>query len=462
MLSRNWCSILGAAGAILAARLALADSDVFVLRKSGGALVLEKVTIADGSAKKWKLGEDGFIDVILPPGPGTSGNIVQAATAPTVEAASKGGVLTVVTVGGNGQRYERTAPSAEELAALDIRVSARTGGGESLGAFIRGYQTAERDAVGPVEDMFAGRVPLMPGDCTVCTNTFAARSSRGKAITGSAPVKLVNGHHLVECRIGGATGPMVVDLAAGTTIVARKSLPAGTEIHESVMTQRSPEGVRRLAEEVGGATSAARPLGVATIPELSVGDIVFHDAEVMVMEELPPVDGGGIVGILGVDLLSRASGLSLPYGEAQGTAGSLKLGVAGTQGATVVPLSLVGTRAYCRGNVGATEVCFILDTGSPITILDEGAAKAAGIEAATDAGSVRGIGTEKASLRAGKAGTFSLGATEFADVPVRVGGLPLFASLRGTGPVGILGNDVLGRFARIEVDFDRSELRLCK
>lgn len=461
MISRNSCSIFGVF-LMIAATPAMADSDLFILRRAEKGLVVEKVTIADGVTRKWKLGEDGFIDVILPVGPGGSGAIVQSAAAPTVEATSRNGTLSLVTIAGKGQRYERTAPSAEDLAALDIRISARTGTGESVGAFIRAYRTVEIDPIGPVEDIFGGKIPLAQGDCTIHTNTFTARPSAGAPIAGSVPIRSVNGHHLAGTTIGGVKGEMVVDLAAGATVVSRKALPEGTEIHESVMTQQSPEGVKRLATEIGGATNSAKPLGVATLAEFSVGDVVFRNAEVLVMEELPPVGSAGVVGILGVDLLSRARSLSLPYGAAERTA-AMKLGEPSKENATAtVPLSMIGTRAYCRARVGAAEICFIVDTGSPITILDEPAAKAAGIVVAQDAEQIRGIGAAKTSLRLGTARSFTLGEAELNDVTVRVGSLPVFGTIRGTAPVGILGNDVLAQFSRIEINFDGSELRLFK
>jgi len=123
---------------------------------------------------------------------------------------------------------------------------------------------------------------------------------------------------------------------------------------------------------------------------------------------------------------------------------------------------VIGDRAYAGVVVNGKDVCMVVDTGSPIMILDEAAAKAAGISASGDVEQVCGLGAGKSVLAVGTAKSLALGGLSLKDVPVRMGALPIFATLRAGKPIGILGNDVLSRFTTVRLDFERSELTLVR
>lgn len=452
------CALV-AFGQFLITAPALADAVVFVLRRVDGKMVVEKDVVADGTTRTWKLGQDGFVDLITTTGPGGSGSVVQAASSPTVEATCTGHTLKVATIAAGGARYERQVAGADELATLDVRISARGSDGGSYRGFIRGNDRVESDTIGPVEDIFGGKVPLNEGDCSIYTSTFESRTQGRASLTGSAPLRMVKGHHVAPAKCGGASGDVVIDLAAGTTILLRSALPEGTKIEESVMTQYSPQGVKRLAAEVGGATGSAMPVGVAVVPDLVVGDVHFKDASVLVMDELPPVSDGKLIGIVGIDLVARASSVTFEKRTEGGL--SLELGAANAAAPhATLPLALIGDRAYAGAVFNGVQVCMVVDTGSPFTILDGPAAKAASIAAAKEGEAVRGVGTKKAPLSIASAASLVLGDIELKDVEVRTGSLPIFATLRAGNPVGILGTDVLSRFSRMRLDFDSRELLL--
>jgi len=440
---------------------AWADARLFVLRRDGQALTVQPVDLREGESRTWRFGEEGFIDVILPPGPGGSAGIAQAAMAPVTEARLVDGRLQVVTTAG-GKRFDRPVPDAKDRAATDIHVSVRDNSGASLAAFIRADAHVEPDLVGVIEDPFGDAIPLQPRDCVVFTSTFASRTAIGPAIEGVAPIEFDGGHHFVPAAIrGGGEGRWVVDLAAGSTIVAREMLPPGTQIAPAVSAQYSAEGVQRLAAEIGGATNAAAPLGYAVLPELRIGDVVFRDVEALVMEQMPPV-AKDVAGILGLDLLSRAAAVTLDF-PAPGTTGRLVLGEAPTgETAASTPVAMLGSRSYCRGKVNGADVCFLIDTGAPRTILDVRAAEQAGVAPTGDERRVRGIGGEGATLRGGVAGSISVGGATLSDAPVEVGALPLFSRFRGPTPVGILGNSTLSNFGAVTLDFENERLLLWK
>ena len=438
---------------------ALADASLFVLRRDDAGFKLTKVVIAEGQQVVWTLGQDGFVDVILPPGPGGSAGITQAAGKPTTTASCKGGQLSVITTA-MGKKFERPAPTAQELAALDVHVSARGADGKTFAGFIRGYSTFEEDKVGVVEDPFGNAIPLQKGDCVIYTSTFAKRDASASTTTGKCPVQFTGGHHLASAQIGsGSKGAMVIDLAAGTTVVAKSALPPGTVIRPSEMVEHSPEGIKRLASEVGGATGAAMPLGVATLDTLTFGDVRFENVDVLVMEELPPV-ANGIIWIVGLDLLGRGKVISIPY-PAPGTTGELRLSASASEKpVATLPLAILDSRAYCRGKVNAADVCFIVASGSPITIVEDRVTRLAGLQPVAEDKDVRGIGTARSKLAKAGGATISLGESTLKDQTVMVGSLPLFARFKGATPVGILGNETLAGFGRVEMDFERGELRL--
>lgn len=445
--------------AIGGASLAIADADLFVLKRTDAGFAVEKVRIAEGAERTWTLGKDGFVDVILPPGPGGSAGIIQAATSPTTVASCKAGKLSVTTTM-MGKRFDRPAPTPSELAGLDVHVSARGADGKTFAGFIRGYNAIEIDPVGVIEDPFGNAMPLQKGDCALYTSTFPSRVKNASSVSGACPVRYAGGHHLVRAIAdGGGNGEMVIDLAAGSTVIAKSMLPTGTAIRPSEMVQHSAEGVKRLASEVGGATGAATPLGIATLPLLTIGDLRFENVDVAVMEELPPV-AEGIVGIVGLDLLGRAKVISIPY-PASGATGELRLSdQAGEKPAATLPLAILDSRAYCRAKVNGTDVCMIVDTGAPITIVEERVSAAAGLKPIAQEKDVRGIGSARSKLSKAEGATISLGEMTLTDQVVMVGTLPLFSRFKGPTPIGILGNETLGQSAKVEIDFEKGELRV--
>lgn len=456
---KSW-TIVGCASVLMGtAMFALADADVFVLRRDDSGFKLTKVRIAEGQDVVWTLGQAGFVDVILPPGPGGSAGIVQSISKPTTVASCRNGKLSVVTKA-MGKQFDRPAPAPEELANLDIHVSARGADGKTFAGFVRGYRTVQEDHVGVIEDPFGSAVPLQPGDCVLYTSTFPARASGAASTTGSCPVLFTGGHHLAAARLaGGSTGEMVIDLAAGTTVVSKAALPPGAAIRPSEMVEHSPEGVKRLASEVGGATGAVMPLGIATLDSLSLGGITFERVEVLVMEDLPLV-ANGIIGIVGLDLLGRGKVISIPY-PAGGATGELKLAETGSdKPAATLPLAILDSRAYCKGTVNGAEVCFIVDSGSPITIVEDRVVKLAGLKPVAQEKDVRGIGSARSKLAKADGATIGLGEATLHDQAVSVGALPLFARFKGATPIGILGNETLAGFGRIEMDFEKGEFRM--
>ncbi|MBX3389195.1 MAG: hypothetical protein KF691_07030 [Phycisphaeraceae bacterium] len=73
---------------------------------------------------------------------------------------------------------------------------------------------------------------------------------------------------------------------------------------------------------------------------------------------------------------------------------------------------------------------------------------------------MRGIGAARSKLAKADGVTISLGEVTLKDQVVMAGSLPLFSRFKGPTPIGILGNQTLADFGRVEMDFGKRELRV--
>ena len=85
---------------------------------------------------------------------------------------------------------------------------------------------------------------------------------------------------------------------------------------------------------------------------------------------------------------------------------------------------------------------------------------AAGLKPIAQEKDVRGIGAARSKLAKAEGATISLGEVTLKDQVVMVGTLPLFSRFKGATPIGILGNETLAGFGRVEMDFEKGELRV--
>jgi predicted aspartyl protease len=128
---------------------------------------------------------------------------------------------------------------------------------------------------------------------------------------------------------------------------------------------------------------------------------------------------------------------------------------------TEVPFSFLGSHVVLTASADGVPVFFILDTGAPTSFLDEAAAAAARI-AVDRSQQADGHGLDGGSVKhaPGTIGTLAFGGRAFADVPCRVAALAPFRSIRSEDQhAGLLGNDFLARFSRVDVDFARGVLQ---
>jgi hypothetical protein len=259
----------------------------------------------------------------------------------------------------------------------------------------------------------------------------------------------------------------VIDTGGAQTLVARSFLPETTEIREAAMVEHSAAGRRLLEYAPGGATGAVRGiLGHADIPVLRFGDVSFEHVTTAVIDEMPDIFGRPIAGILGLDLLRRGGGIHFEVPAAAAGPGTIRLGRISRADphelAAETSFTIVNDHIVVPVEVGPLAAHMILDTGAPTVLLDADTARAAGI-AETEARAVKGLDGKGVRSATGMVPILRIGALESENVEARVAPLTVFDRFRsGDQHLGLLGNEFLGRFSCVEIDFASRRIRFVR
>lgn len=441
------------------------DCPVFVLHREAEGLRVVRETVRAEETRVWAAGgATGILDLVLPVGPGTSGALLRAA--------EPGAHIVHCTGSALEHRYRRREGSEDrrpsrELSSLrreDIRVSIVEPGRRGRAVRISGYDTIVEDQ-GPVLNLFAG-VPLALDEGDVIVTTETSRRWRGESVTGEIAIE-ADRHLFARGSVpDGGDGWLLVDTGGAGTLLSRDMLPPDAEVEEAAMVEYSAAGKRLLPYTPGGATGPVLGIvGHVTLERLEVGGLVFTDVRAAVVDAMPQLFARPVEGVVGLDLLRRNETLVLevpPGGKGEGRLGLGPRRRGSGSSAIAVPFTVVKDLLVTRSQIGGRDVHLIVDTGAPGLLLDEGAAEAAGVSGLnalpTD---LRGLDGGKAAGRAGVAEGMRLGAAHLADLSVMIAPLPVFAILRTEEQkMGLLGNDVLGRFQRIEIVWQAQEMYL--
>jgi predicted aspartyl protease len=432
---------------------------LFILRSTEGILAVEAIDVGVNETEVLLASED-LVDVVFPAGPGQSAGLVTPGDGRTFVVQNTGQELRVEVRSSDGSSRELPARPLDELVQHDVRLSV-TGGGQRAAFLIIMNERVTAD-VGPVANMFAGRLPAAMLQDAYVVQTETYRHEAGPAISGTATLEIDRWPFVQITLSDGTASDFIVDIGAGGTVVDRSILPEGTEIIEASMVEYSAAGKRTLKYAPGGAAGEVQTIvGHATLEQVVLGDLVVPDVTVDVMESLPDIFGRRVSGILGMDVLRRCELLSLTLAT---EAPELAFGAdpLGAEDAIELPFAFVSTHLVVGGEVNGTPVFFILDTGAPSVFLDETAAETSDVELeAAETDSARGLGEGHVRLHQSTIGTLTLGDRSFDAVPCMVSALAPFDMIRAEGQhAGLLGNDFLGRFDRIEIDFEHRVVRL--
>ena len=435
---------------------------VMILRASDHGVVLEPVRLVEGEAHIFAPGE--IITVVLPFGIGMSGDLVQAADRTgSIHVVCSDGVIRVSIRGENGETKALPDVSLADATAVDLRVNVTSGDGAKKAFAVRGYSTVE-DADGPVVDMFGGAIPMSAGDYSITTEVTPGAAPA--VVTGTIPLEVRDGFLLAEGSTpGGGSGLFVVDFGAGTTLVTKDFLPAGTVVEPVLAVEHSAEGERVLPSEMTGAGGdVAGFLGASLLDALVLGDIVLRDYSVRVIGEMPDFGSEPIAGILGLDVLERAGVASVAFGpEGAGVLTLTQAGLSGEvpDGAIELPFNTAAGHIFLDGALGDTPVMFLFDTGARSTIIPTGLADVAGLEAGTlPPREFRGLDGNLLPARSVVADFFTLAGRPFPPLEMYAADLPVLEGLGLDEGSGLLGIDFVLGFSRFDVDFSAGVLRL--
>ncbi len=435
-------------------------TDVFVLKLVDGEFAVEAVPLAVNETRVFETSNE-IIDVIFPPGPGQSAGLKSPQDGETLVLRNTGEELRLEARSPDGSTRGLPPRALTDLPRYDVRVSV-TGGGKRA-AFLILQNEIVRSDIGPVANMFAGRLPEAMLDNAYVVQTETYLHEAGAPVAGMVPLEIDRWPFVRVALADGLEADFIVDIGAAGTVVDQSILPDGTEITEASVVEYSAAGKRTLKYSPGGATGQVQTvLGHALLESIALGDVAVGDLGVDVMEKLPDFFGRPVGGILGMDVLRRCPHLTLTLGGGSPriTFGSDEEG-GGAGDAIELPFTFVNTHLVVEGQVNGTQVFFVLDSGAPSTYLDQAAALAAGVPVdASRADSARGLDEGVVPVNKGRIESLALGDRLFDGVPCQVSSLSAFDALRGEGQnVGLLGNDFFARFNRIEIDFDGRAVR---
>ena len=437
---------------------------IFALKRSAGGYRIDRLPLRMGQPLTLNLQDDlEIIDIILPVGPGGSGNLVQGGRVASINASYDGRAINVDYLLANGEHQSYPAKKVVDLQTLDTHISVTGGDGSSARFIIRGYATVQVDSIGPVLDMFGGRIPMQKGDYSIFTNTdFAAPRY---AVTGEMPLFYSGKYLFVDVILpDDRRGRFVVDIGAATSTLTQSFLPDSAEMSEVFMMEYAGGSARKLKYAPGGATgSVENVIGNVTLQTVTIGGLEFKQAEFDVIESLPLLDNREVDGIIGLDLLKSARFLTLTYAANSDGEARLLLSNESSERGNSILLRFVNIRKlmYVRGEINSQPVHFILDSGSPDCMLQPQAVDALTEVVALDSSrTFKGGGGQVREGRHGIIRSMSLGEARFADIPCVIGELSVFSTLGQGQLAGLIGNSLFSRFARVTIDFQKNTVSL--
>ncbi len=477
----RWLALMAALG-ISAPRIASADCRLWHVEHADSALRVVSSTLAAGSAQSFILDGQKFASVVIVTGEGQSGDIIQVSPPIHIDARCAVDTLIVSVQRGSAASREVMRMSAAELRALRVTVNVTGGDGVSARFRIDRWEQGVRESL-PVVDLLRGAVPLGPRDHSVTTivtaladgNADAAPTTTGAATRtpSGPPLQATSGETAVRTDAGypfvRATTPSpwraVVDLAAASTIVRRGALPSGVTVREATMRQTSADGVRLLPLASEGAGGVVTGFRQATLPKLTLGSATFDAVDVLVLDSMPTIAGAPVDAIIGLDVLRRAG--HIRFTRRDSVSATLTFGSAtparGAASATLALQSvgaLNGVTARLGDAEGSADTFLVLDSGSPSTVISNATAAALHLALSPLPGpSPRGLDGTPLTMKQGRVASLELDALTLRNIPVRVADLPVLAKI--TAPrVGLLGFDVMRRFAAFEIDFTTEQVRI--
>lgn len=464
MKFRWWC-----VAAVCLPSPVAAQCRVWRLERDGAVTRLTAAVLPDGRTEV--LVQDGspVVSVVIATGEGQSADMVAPNGSTRLITRCQGDTLRVLVQRGEQAAREVMSAAMQDLARWRVEVHVTAADGVKSRWRIDRWSAAGLD-VGPVLDLFQGRVPVPAGGYTVVTVVAPMPAGANAALLrGVSEVYWTTGYPLLTLkapRPGGA----VLDLAAANTVFRRGAVDASIVQRDATMRQTSSAGVELLALSGDGAGGAVGGFQSATLPTVTFGTVQLDQLPVLTLPTLPTVKNAPVDAILGLDVMRRAGRLRLSHPRAtvrstdREAAWTLFLGADVPAHArrpdVSLPLRSVGALVGVTANIDGVDTFLVLDTGSPHTVVASRTAARVGWSTTPIAGPLpRGLDGRPLEMSSARAASFVLDELVLRNVAVRVADLPVLAKL-GHEHVGLLGGDVLTTFTDIEIDFVAEVVRL--
>lgn len=280
--------------------------------------------------------------------------------------------------------------------------------------------------------------------------TFLPLTSPAQAVYGETSLEFDQGYLFARTQTSdGAAAFIVIDLAAPATTVTGNIAGVG------LLHQRRESGSiapARLGGALGGFGLPLSVTGESTVAQFHVGNIVFPNVPVRIVQAIPDIAGRKVVGIVGLDLLRRAEVLSLQYG----TSPRMTLQSKPRPGAGArVSIAMNNDVLTAAGSINGTEVQFVLDTGSPESFISPAGVRAIGASAVAGSGvKLQLADGTTVTARSSNVRSFSIGTSGYTGVEFHIAELPVFAQSAGT--TALLGNSFFSGLSRMEINFTTS------
>lgn len=440
-----------------------ADCPLLLLTKNEGQLNLERLKISNNAVEVFPINEKSeTLSIIFAYSPGMSGDFVKLNEKKMMIATCRGGQLQIKIRKEDGTEKELPALNAANYEKFNIRVNVT---GKTIKKAFKAIpnKEIEVDKDGPVIDMFGGKIPIGENDYAITVEITEPKSIISKS--GEADLEY-DKYLFVKAKLdNGKAIDFIVDFAAAQSILVKNILPATAELTEAKSVEYSEKGKRILDYAAGGAGGAVKGLMFTKAAGFEIGNVKFLNQEFLVIDALPKLAGREIGGIIGLDLLQQAKKVSISFPIKPDDKGRLVFAdnsLKNLQGEFKIPFSVAFNHLYLKGSLGNQSIEFILDTGSPDSIITTETARLANIKESKNIElAIKGLDGNPLLAQKTELSGLKIGDSIIPQIPVMIADLPIFQQ-RGISKTGLLGNSFLKQFSRIEVDFEAKLLRLQK
>jgi len=442
---------------------------IIILKDIPSGLSLVQLPIAEGETKTLVLGkESGFIDIIMPISPGTSGSVVQHSAGVTTVVLHRADGKITSRINGPGDKSRSFPPSnISDLLSYKIRINITSIDGPEGVFIVDGIETPRKDISSPVIDMFGGMIPLNPGDYSLTVQTSIIEKQTN--IVGKIPLIWYGPWLWAPMQTkSGEEGLILVDFGASGTVLPKIMLSDNAVIQPLVSIQYSETTDTLSGKMMGAGGEVAGNLGISTLETLYLGDIPVPDVKASIMKSLgfdqyfmEESEHYENLGILGGNILGRASVVRLDFDRSAPVLTFGESSVAPIEGdVLILPFVYIKKNIFVNGAIGDQQIHFLLDTGARRTTVSNAVAKTAGVEnGLVPSSSTRGLDGTPIPTKAWAGEPITFNGQDITIDSIFVSDLPVLSGMGLANNGGLLGIDFLSKFGHMEVDYTEMKIK---